>query len=190
MNDFPFSDEVVNPDGSISNATRNADARAMGLEIELIGKYELDTDLTAMLDFTGTIQDLTYENYKFTSSGENFDFDGNQVRRIPKIYFTLTPSLKYQDLRVDFTVQHFGDRFTDDANTESAKLPAFTQFNAGASYDWNQYTIAVHAINLSNVIGLTEGNPRTESVLAGQKSFRMARPIMGRSIVGSFTYHF
>jgi len=185
LNDFPFSDEVLGPGGSIINETRNADATAMGIELELIAKYN-----NLGVDFTGTFQDLTYKDYQFTRGGESFDFDGKQVRRIPKMYFTLTPSYQLGDLRVDFTVQHFGDRFTDDANTESAKLPAFTQFNAGAAYDWGQYTLAVNAINLSNTIGLTEGNPRTESVIAGAKSYRMARPIMGRTVVGSFTYNF
>ncbi len=185
LNDFPFSDEVLGPGGTIINQTRFADATAIGLELELIGSYE-----GFGLDFTGTFQDLTYQDYQFTQGGDDFDFDGNQVRRIPKVYFTITPSYQVEALRLDFTVQHVGDRFTDDANTESAELPAFTQFNAGASYNLGAYTFAVHAVNITNTIGLTEGNPRTESVLAGEKSFRMARPIMGRTIVGSVIYNF
>ena len=176
---------MLGPGGSIINQTRFADATAMGIELELIGRY-----MGFGLDFTGTFQNLTYKNYQFTTGGESFDFDGNQVRRIPKIYFTLTPSYTYKYLRVDLAVQHFGDRFTDDANTESAKLPAFTQLNAGAALNLGRYTFRVNGVNLTNTIGLTEGNPRTESVLAGQKSFRMARPIMGRTIVGSFGFNF
>lgn len=181
LNDFPFSDEVVQPNGTIVDATRFADATAVGIELELIARY-----MGLGLDFTGTFQNLTYKNYQFTQGGTHFDFDGNQVRRIPKIYFTLTPSYQYKYLRVDFAIQHFGERYTDDANTADAVLPAFTQFNAGAALNLGAYTFAVHAINLTNTIGLTEGNPRTESVQAGAKAFRMARPIMGRSIVGSF----
>jgi outer membrane receptor protein involved in Fe transport len=185
LNDFPFSDEVLGPGGSIINQTRFADATAIGIELELIGRY-----MGFGVDFTGTFQNLTYKNYQFTTGGQSFDFDGNQVRRIPKIYFTLTPSYTYKYLRVDLAIQHFGDRFTDDANTESAKLPAFTQLNAGAALNLGRYTFGVNGINLTNTIGLTEGNPRTESVLAGQKSFRMARPIMGRTIVGYFGFNF
>jgi len=186
LNDFPFSDEVVDPQtGTVSAATRFADATAMGLELEVIGKYN-----DFGVDFTGTFQDVTYRDYQFTQSGQDFDFDGNQVRRIPQIFFTLTPFYELGDLRVDLTVQHFGDRFTDDANTASAKLPAFTQFNAGAAYDFGDFTIGANAVNLTNVIGITEGNPRTESVQAGQKAFRMARPIMGRTVVGFISYNF
>ncbi|MFQ6608377.1 MAG: TonB-dependent receptor [Fidelibacterota bacterium] len=185
LNDFPFGDEVVGDDGSITNLTRYADAIAMGTEIELIAKLG-----NIGLNFTGTVQDITYRDYVFTIGGVTTDFEGKQVRRIPKIFFTLMPSYTMGDLFVNVTIQHFGDRFTDDANTESAKLPGFIQFNAGATYQWGDLAFSVNATNLTNTIGLTEGNPRTESVLAGEKSFRMARPIMGRSLIASLAYNF
>lgn len=193
LNDFPFGDEVVGEDGSIVNLTRYADAVAMGTEIELVARYG-----SFGLDFTGTLQDITYRDYVYTfvndpddpNDDETIDFEGKQVRRIPKVYFTLTPSYTLGGLSVNFAIQHFGDRYSDDANTESARLPAFTQYNTGLSYQWNDLKFAVNVVNLTNTIGLTEGNPRTESVLAGEKSFRMARPIMGRSIVYSLNYAF
>lgn len=193
LNDFPFSDEVLNQDGTVSNSTRYADATSTGLELELRSRFG-----HFGVDLTGTFQDLTYKNYIYTqvndpddpSDDQTFDFEGNQVRRIPKIYFTLTPYYSSNGFRLNVAIQHFGDRYSDDANSEDAKLPAFTQLNAGASYKWDKFKLAIRANNLTNTIGLTEGNPRTESVFAAEKPFRMARPIMGRSIVGSLMFKF
>jgi outer membrane receptor protein involved in Fe transport len=193
LNDFPFSDEVLNTDGTVSNSTRYADATATGLELELRSRFG-----NFGVDLTGTFQDLTYKDYIYTryndpndpADNETFDFEGNQVRRIPKIYYTLTPYYSSNGFRVNVAIQHFGDRYSDDANSENAKLPAFTQLNAGVSYAWNNFELAVRSNNITNTIGLTEGNPRTESVFASEKPFRMARPIMGRSIIGSLIYKF
>ena len=185
---FPFSDEVVDPTGRIIDQTRYADSYTIGGELEAIGKYK-----GFQVKLTGTFQVPTYKDYIYTdrmgtadpSDDVTYDFDGNQVRRIPKIYGTLSPSYTYKDFWIGAAAQFFGERYTDDANSPDAVLPSFLQLNAGVSYRWDYVTFEVNGTNLTNVIGLTEGNPRTESVIAGQKAFRMARPIMGRTFVFS-----
>lgn len=192
FNDFPFGDEQLEPGtNNIINITRYADSFTIGSELEIIAKYK-----GLLVNLTGTVQNPTYKDYTYTQINDpndagddkTYDFDGNQVRRIPKIFFTLTPSYTFGNFTISATVQYFGERFTDDANTADAVLPAFTQFNAGASYKWQNLTFAVRGSNLTNEIGLTEGNPRTESIIAGQKPFRMARPILGRSFTFSVMY--
>jgi len=185
FNDFPFSDEVAGPGGTIINQTRFADSYTLGSEIEIIAKVK-----GLLVNLTGTVQNPTYKDYIFSTGGTTHDFEGNQVRRIPKIFFTLSPSYSYKNFTIGAALQYFGERFTDDANTESSVLPAFMQINAGVAYSIHNVTLAVNATNLTNEIGLTEGNPRTESVIAGAKAFRMARPILGRSIVTSLKYEF
>jgi outer membrane receptor protein involved in Fe transport len=180
LNDFPFSDEVIGPGGSIINQTRFATSYTPGVEFEVIYKYR-----GLLLNLAGTYQNPTYRDYKYTFNGEPYDFDGNQVRRIPKLYGTFTASYVYKGFYIGVAAQHFGERFTDDANSPDAVLPAFTQLNAGVAYTWDYVTFSIDGTNLANTIGLTEGNPRTESVVAGAKAFRMARPIMGRSFVFS-----
>lgn len=193
FNDFPFSDEQVDANGNVINTTRYADSYTIGSELEILAKYgNFGANLTA------TIQNMTYSNYTYTqvndpndpNDDQTFDFDGNQVRRIPKVFFTFTPFFQMGNLNLNVAVQYFGERYTDDANSPDAVLPAFTQINAGGSYDWRNLTFAVRASNLTNTIGLTEGNPRTESIIAGQKSYRMARPILGRSVRFSVQYSF
>jgi len=185
FNDFPFSDEVLGEGGQIVNQTRFADSFTLGSEIEIIAKYK-----GLLVNLTGTVQNPTYKDYVFTTGGTKLDFDGNQVRRIPSIFFTVSPSYSYKNFTIGAALQYFGERFTDDANSPDAVLPSFAQINAGASYSWKNVTLAVNAANLTNVIGLTEGNPRTESVIAGAKAFRMARPVLGRSIITSLKYEF
>lgn len=193
FNDFPFSDEQLLSDGTVRPVTRFADSYTIGSELEVIAKYK-----GFMVNLTGTIQNPTYQDYTYTqindpaNAGDDvtFDFDGNQVRRIPQIYFTLTPSYSYKGFSINAALQYFGERYTDDANSADAVLPAFFQLNAGASYKHQNITFAVRAANLTNEIGLTEGNPRTESIIAGQKAFRMARPILGRSVTFSVQYDF
>jgi outer membrane receptor protein involved in Fe transport len=180
LNDFPFSDEVLGPGGTIINQTRFADSFTPGVELEILYKIK-----GLLLSLLGTYQNPTYKDYTFTVGGETLDFDGNQVRRIPKMYGTFTASYVYRGFYIGVAVQHFGERFTDDANSENAVLPAFTQLNAGVSYTWDYVTFYIDGTNLTNVIGLTEGNPRTESVVAGEKQYRMARPVMGRSFIFS-----
>lgn len=193
FNDFPFSDEQLLADGTVRPVTRFADSFTIGSEIEIIAKYK-----GFMVNLIGTVQDPTYQDYTFTvvndpndpSTNETIDFDGNQVRRIPQIYFTLTPSYSYEGFAINVGFQYFGERYSDDANSPDAVLPSFFQLNAGASYNYQNVTFAVRGSNLTNEIGLTEGNPRTESIIAGEKAFRMARPILGRSFIFSVQYKF
>ncbi len=175
FDNLPFSDEVIDPvTGNILTSTRFAGSRTIGLELEAIGRYK-----GLRVDFTGTLQDAEYQDFQANT--------GNAVRRIPDLYFTLTPSYSYDRLKVYGSWRYFDERFTDDANT--GILPSFSEFSAGASYKiTNRLTGSVTGANLSNTIGLTEGNPRVDSQVDPRNFFFMARPILGRSFNFSLTY--
>lgn len=175
FDNLPFSDEVVDPvTGEVTTSTRFAGSRTIGLELEAIARYE-----GFRVDFTGTLQDAEYQDF-----GAN---TGNSVRRIPDVYFTLTPSYAYDRFKVYGSWRYFDDRFTDDANT--GVLPSFSEFSAGASYRiTNRLILNVTGANLSNEIGLTEGNPRVDSQKDPRNFFFMARPILGRSFNFALTY--
>ncbi len=175
FDNLPFSDEVVDPvTGDITTATRFAGSRTFGLELETIARYE-----GLQVNLTGTIQDAEYEDFG--------DFSGNSVRRIPDIYLTLTPSYSYDRFKIYGSWRYFDDRFTDDAN--QGVLPSFSEFGAGVLYKiTNRLTANVTGANLTNTIGLTEGNPRVDSQTDPRNFFFMARPILGRSFNFGFTY--
>lgn len=68
-------------------------------------------------------------------------------------------------------------------------LPAFHKWDAGVTWDVNAgIQVQLTADNLTDEIGLTEGNPRT---LGSQGSgVILARPILGRSFRLSVGYRF
>ncbi len=179
---LPFSDEVVDPQsGNIVRAFRFADSRTIGLEVEAIYRHNgFGVDLTA------TLQNPVYLNYEFVGSDE--DYSGNQVRRIPKVFFNMLLDYRIGSLGVHTTVNYYGRRFTDDANT--GILPAYFLLNAGASLILGKATVTLNVSNLLNTIGLTEGNPRVDNTLDPRNYFFMARPVLGRAVTASFAYDF
>ncbi len=179
---LPFSDEVVDPTtGDIVRAFRFADSRTVGAELEAIARYK-----GIGLDITATFQDPRYKNYEYI--GKKDDYSGNRVRRIPKIFFEISPSLKIGRLTIFNTMRHYGMRFTDDANT--GKLPAYNIFSVNISYQFRDIILTLNGYNLTNVIGLTEGNPRVDNTLDPRNYFYMARPELGRFFTLSMSYQF
>ena len=85
------------------------------------------------------------------------------------------------------TLQYTGDRFSDVENNQL--LPNFYQLDAGVSVDIAQrIKLQVTGNNLTNEIGLTEGNPR---IIGSQGTGPiLARPILGRSFRFSAAFSF
>ncbi|MFZ0452189.1 MAG: TonB-dependent receptor [Ignavibacteriaceae bacterium] len=173
MNNISYQDVLAN--GQQEN--KFADADNIGLEIEAIYNYE-----NFNIDLTGTFQNPKYKNF----AGHGFDYTGNEVRRIPKIFFIVTPRYEFiTGLEAHVKFSFFGSKYSDDANLN--KLPSYNVIDAGASYKISDITFAADGTNLANTIGLTEGNPRS-TLAAGE--FFMARPILGRAFRFSVLVNF
>jgi len=186
LTDIPFVDEVVVNNQTVT-ATRFADSRTFGLETEIIGRYQ---DFQASL--TTTVQNPEYTDLTFVdeslSGFEGLDVEGNRVRRIPRYIVELRPSYTYGPARVFGAVRYMDERFSDDAN--NVTLPDYWVFDAGVSVSVRNVTIRATGNNLTNTIGLTEGNPRVGQVVGVERDIFMARPILGRSGRLSLTYGF
>lgn len=147
--------------------------------------------------FSGTLQNPTFTSLKYTvlSGGAltTIDYNGNQLLRIPKYSFTVSPTVQLLDkrLRAQVSIEYYSDRYADAANSQL--LPAYTVVNFNARYKIaNNLTFYASGYNLTNEIGLTEGNPRSgeiQSSQAGQPVF-LARPIEGRTFRMSLLYTF
>lgn len=163
LDNIAFTDILL--DGTSEN--RFAKARNYGLELE--GQYTIgDFSLT----LNATIQDPKFNNF----SGNGFDYNGNKVRRIPAFYGTIRPAYNLtKNLSVYVEVNHFGKKYSDNANVFA--LPKFDVLNAGVSLKVKRMRFAVDASNLTNTIGLTEGNPR---ITTAPGAIYYARPILGR----------
>ena len=80
-----------------------------------------------------------------------------------------------------------GERFSDVENQQI--LPKYHTFDAGVLFSLNdKVEIRVAGTNLTNELGLTEGNARI--VGAGSGGTVFARPIFGRAWEASILYRF
>jgi outer membrane receptor protein involved in Fe transport len=161
-------------------------AQATGVELE--GAIRPVDGFT--LAFAGTYLDATYQD--FFADGGQTDLSGNQVQRQPEWQWRVTPSYEIdfgQDSRVAFygTLSYLGDRFSDVQNAQ--RLPNFYKLDAGVTFDLNdRLSFQVTGDNLTDEIGLTEGNPRV--IGAQGAGVILARPILGRSVRFSAAYRF
>ena len=190
LTDIPFFDEVVDPETGQTIAQRRfANSVTPGLEIEVIGRAG---DFRASL--TATLQNPEYNDYQFSQDAdgdgelEDFDFSGNRVRRIPRYVLDFKPSYMAGPVTVFGTLQAYDERFVDDAN--NVTLPSYVLLGAGAAYDFQQFRVQITGSNLTNTIGLTEGNPRVGQVVGSEQDIYMARPVLGRQARLSVTYRF
>jgi iron complex outermembrane receptor protein len=151
-------------------------AKATGVEMEGTIRPFPGASLTA----SGTFLDAKYRGF-FTGNGA-IDNTGNRVQRQPKWTWRVTPAYEVDlgSIRPSIyaTLQYIGDRFSDPENLQV--LPNYYQLDAGVSVNvGDRLQLQVTGNNLTNEIGLTEGNPR---IIGGQGTGAiLARPILGRS---------
>lgn len=196
LDNTPFSDEVVDETtGNLVPLNLLADSETIGLETELVWEPLPG----ARLDVTSTIQNPEITNLRFdgapvggVTDAELAQLDGNQVTRIPKFIFSATPSYETElpgnrTFAVFGTWRHLGDRFNDFANRNL--LPDYSRFDAGVDFGIaSDVTLQARVENITNSVGLTEGNPRVGQILGAPSELRMARPILGRSFRFSLVY--
>ncbi|MEX2125857.1 MAG: TonB-dependent receptor [Woeseia sp.] len=179
FDNVPFND--IQSDGSI--VVRRARTQAYGLELE--GVYEPVE--TVAVQFSVTLQDPEYRNF----FGASLDNSGNQVRRIPRLMIRAVPSIQFAGGRgrAFLSLSHSGERFANDENT--IELPSYLKMDAGVQYAFNErWTAQLNVDNLSNEVGLTEGNPRTDVGASGVGQLYNARALFGRSLAFSVRYNF
>jgi iron complex outermembrane recepter protein len=178
FDNVPFTDILANGQTSV----RRAETRTRGIELE--GEFQPIRELGVR--FSITRQDPEYQNF----TGASTDNTGNTIRRIPKTMLRITPTYRFMEGagRAYFTYTYAGKRFANDENT--IELPSYYKLDAGAMLDVGPWTFQVTGDNLTDEVGLTEGNPRTDVGAGGIGNIYMVRPLFGRSYMGSVTYRF
>jgi outer membrane receptor protein involved in Fe transport len=174
---------------SVSEA-RYADTETFGLELETVLRP------TSWFDVSGTLtyQEPEYKGLTYVdSAGKENDYDGNQLIRVPKFSVRVVPGVNLFDgrLRLQAAIEHQGKRFVDTAN--SVRLPSYEAVNiSGRLQISDQLSLFGYIDNLTNSLGLTEGNPRAgelQNADAGANTF-IARPLLGRIYRASIMYRF
>jgi iron complex outermembrane receptor protein len=153
-------------------------SKADGLEFELA----LRPLANLQIAFSGDYQDSTYKDFGTNS--------GNRVQRQPKLQFRLTPSynipLGDHQVRLYGTYTSVGERFSDVENQQV--LPKYHTVDAGILANiGDRLELRVAGTNLTNELGLTEGNAR---IIGSGGGTVFARPIFGRAVEASIMYRF
>lgn len=190
--------------------TQFAASKAYGFELEGTVRPNEMFDVS----FNATVQDPTVEDFIFnqrvtkvggacplasdtptagTDCLRATDFSGNQQVRNPKVTARVTPGVNLLDgrLRAQVEVQYYGKRFSDLANT--LIIPDYTLVNAQVRYNLtDSLALYLYGTNLTNEIGLTEGNPRAGQFISGEAGARyyLARPELGRAFRAAVLYRF
>jgi iron complex outermembrane recepter protein len=167
---------------------RTTGTRTSGVEIE--GELLPTAPLT--IRFSITLQDPKYRDFRFhDAAGTLLDNTGNTIRRIPKQMWRISPTYAFLDdrARLFLTWTHVSDRYSNDENTRT--LPRYDKLDAGVSFDVGDgWTFQLTGDNLTDEVGLTEGNPRTDVGAGSSGAIYVARPLFGRSFMGSVTYRY
>lgn len=183
LNDFSgLTTTVISSGAPIASV---GGARTTGLELE--GAVRPFEGLS--IGFGGTYLDASYRDF-FTNNGAT-NLTGNQVQRQPKWQWRVSPSYEARfgnsKATLFTTVAYTGNRFSDVQNQQL--LPHYYKWDAGIIFDLNDAVqLEATVDNITDEIGLTEGNPRT---IGSQGSGAiLARPILGRSFRFSVGYKF
>lgn len=194
-NNVGMTNNVFDPNNAIPpfQQTQYAHTKTYGLELEG-GFYPLEW---FDLSYSATLEQPKYDGLVYTDnvSGKPVlrNYDGNQLIRVPKVSVRIVPGLNLfgQRLRVQAAWEYEGARYVDTAN--SVVLPAYNTLNATARFSvTDRLDLFGYVDNVTNSLGLTEGNPRqgeVQSADAGANTF-IARPILGRAYRLALMYRF
>jgi outer membrane receptor protein involved in Fe transport len=172
----------VRLDGSVTPFAASASQPLSTFKIELNGIYE-------RAYYTGFQGCFLYENINEQETCGTID--GNQLARLPKFQFRLTPSdtqsFNWGILTEQLTYESIGRRFQDD--TSLTPLPAYYDLAAGIdAMIGDHFELRVLGSNLTNQLGLTEGNARFGGNTV-QNNVGFGRSIVGREVNVTAKYY-
>ena len=156
-------------------------SQSTGIEFETTVRPVRNFDISFSGDFA---------RGKYINSGP---LTGNEVARMPGTEFRLTPSWRIPtDLgtfRVFGTYTRTAHRYSDAQNQQF--LPGYGTLDIGATASLeNGVDLRLSITNVTNTLGLTEGNPRVAGGGVGSGNVEMARPLFERAIQVSAGYSF
>lgn len=181
---LPFQ-AFVERDGELVNVTESGTSHAKGVE--------LDATVRPVKHFSVNLTgDWLRGHYGNFGSGSE-DFSGNFLQRQPKLQYRVTPEwsmpLSWGMVRVFATYSHIGSRFSDPSNAQV--LPAYHTIDVGVdALVGANWEFRITGKNITNTLGLTEGNVRALGGVNGGGDIVYGRSIFGRTWMFSAAYHF
>ncbi|MEA2664498.1 MAG: iron complex outerrane recepter protein, partial [Candidatus Eremiobacteraeota bacterium] len=142
------------------------------------------------LNVIGTYQDATMSNLVFNGTPQP-QYDGLVPGRTPKVLYAITPSWDFPNGKgqIYARYKYVGKIFADSG--DGVALPSYGVVSIGGNYDITpRLNLNVSVDNVTNELGLTEGNPRqglTQQVVAG---YFYGRGIAGTNAIAQLTLKF
>jgi len=194
VNNLTGSISVPDTNGSLKTQTTILSTRTLSAEIEAM--YKLNDNFN--FKFTSTLQDAEYTDFTFVggegtiAEGETFDWSGNKAERAPSFISDLTGSYSNKKINAFLSFRYYSSRWSTAGN--NVKLSAFSEFYAGAGYNFNKkFRLNVSIANLFNTVALTEGNTRGDQFVdpdAIDGTYSLGRRTFPFSVFTSLTYNF
>lgn len=178
--------QVADANGNITNSNIIFNTRTTGLEVEAVWSPLPGFDLSA----TGMIQNPKLVSITTLTGTSAVSQIGGEITRTPRVQFTFEPSYKFDvggaKARVYANVYTVGRRFQDFSNL--SRLPAYTTLDLGASLALDGIEVRGVMSNVTNEVGLTEGNARAAVIgTGGVGDATVGRSIFGRNFTLSLT---
>ncbi len=192
----------VDPSNPNVNVGFFADSNTNGVDVDVIYRPQFDNEWIRRFNIHGQ---LTYQEPEFSSvstgvilaNGQNISqqvvdfYNGKRPGRTPQWLYTLTPSYEFPNNKgqVYLRWQHVGSVFADAG--DALALPSYDVIGMGMLYDiTKRLNLSVNVENVTDELGITEGNPRqgfTQSVVNG---YFYGRGIVGTNAIFQLTYKF
>ena len=161
--------------GSVNPFATSDNQAVSGLKITVNGIYEKGH----YKDFQGCKSYIDINNVRQCGN-----INGVQLARLPKFQVRVTPSamqtMSWGTLIEQVSYEHIGEHYQD----ETGLLPLHPYYDLGAGIDariGDNWEVRLLGSNLTNQIGLTEGNARFGGNTV-QNSVGMGRSILGREV--------
>lgn len=172
--------QVINP---LSGATTNSNilfsSRTRGLELEAIVRPLPGLEIAA----NGMLQDPKIISVTTLTGAVAASSQGGDITRVPRAQLSIMPTYHFEIAGTKASVYGnfftIGRRFQDASNL--SRLPAYSTLDLGASVEIRGFELRGAVNNVTNAVGLTEGNARAPVIGSGTG---VLDATVGRSIFG------
>ncbi len=177
-----------------------ADSDTNGMELDVLYRPQYEPLHPFSIHAQATYQDTAFSNVTtgvITAGGQNISqqvnsfYNGKTAALTPTWLYTITPTYDLpNDMgNVYLRYKYIGSTFADNGN--ALALPSYGVLSIGGIYNLTpKMNVSVSIDNLTNALGLTEGNPRqgfTQQAVAG---YFYGRGIIGTNAQFALTYKF
>jgi outer membrane receptor protein involved in Fe transport len=197
-----FNDQnyaYIQPDNLAVQGSFTADLRINGVDVDATYRPPFDGFQAFSLNVKATYQQSKLQNVflgelvngQTVNSAAASQYDGNIVQRTPQIMYSIQPTYDIPDLwgAVYLRYEYTGKIYPDAGNGFS--LPGYGVLSVGANVNFTpKLNLNLNVYNVTNQLGLTEGNPNSGVTQKVVNGYFYGRGITGPNALVALTYKF